>query len=74
MCTLRGLPAGTVVKSLPAKAGVAGDTGSVTGLGGSYRGRNGNPLQYSCWDNLMDRGVWWAIKHEIRKSQMQLGD
>ena len=74
MCTHRGLPAGTVVKSLPAKAGVAGDAGSVPGLGRSCRGRNGNPLQYSCWDNLMDRGVWWAIKHGIRKSQMQLGD
>ena len=35
---------------------------------------NGNPLQYSCPENPMDRGVWWAIVQRVAKSQTQLGD
>ena len=35
---------------------------------------NGNPLQYSCLGNLMDRGAWWAIAHDVTKSQTQLSD
>ena len=35
---------------------------------------NGNPLQYSCLENSMDRGAWWAIVHEVTKSQTQLSD
>ena len=50
-------PGGSVVKNLPANAG---DTGSILGLG-RYPGEgNGNPLQYSCLRNPMDRGAWWA--------------
>ena len=35
---------------------------------------NGNPLQYSCLGNLMDRGAWWAIAHEVTKSRTRLSD
>ena len=50
---LRGFPGGSVVKSLPAKAGDAGDTGSILGSERSHGGGNGNPLQYSCLGNSM---------------------
>ena len=40
---------------------IAGDMGSIPGSGRSPRKRNGNPLQYSCLENPMDRGIWWAI-------------
>ena len=41
----------------------AGDVGLIPGLGGSPGGGKGNPVQYSCLENLMDRGVWWATVH-----------
>ena len=41
----------------------AGDLASIPGLGGSPGGRHGNPLQYSCLENPMDRGAWWATVH-----------
>ena len=47
----------SVVKNLP---DTAGDTGSVPRSGRSHGEGNGNPHQYSCLGNLMDRGVWWA--------------
>ena len=46
----------------------AGDTGSIPGLGECPGEGNGNPLQYSCLDNSMDRGAWWAIVHGITKN------
>ncbi|CAI9162891.1 unnamed protein product [Rangifer tarandus platyrhynchus] len=46
----------------------AGDPVSILGLGSSPRGGNGNPLQYSCLENSMDRGAWWATVHGIVKS------
>ena len=46
-----------VVKNLPANAG---DTGSIPGLGRSSGEGNGNPLQYSCLENPMDKGAWQA--------------
>jgi len=49
-----------VVKNLPANAGDARDKGLIPGSGRSPEVRNGNSLQYSCWENSMDRGVWWA--------------
>ena len=58
-----------VVKNLPAKAGNVRDMGSVPGLGRSSRVGNGNPLQCSCLENLMDRGGWWAAVHGVTKSQ-----
>ena len=51
-----------VEKKLPAKAGDARDASSIRGLGRSSGGRNGNPLQYSCLGNHMDRRVWGAIQ------------
>ena len=56
-----------MVKNSPANAGDVGDAGSIPGLGRSPREGNGNPLQYSCLRNPMDRGVWWAIVHGITR-------
>ena len=61
-----GFPCGTVVKNLPAKAGVAWDTVWVPGLR-SPGGGNGNPFQYSCLENSMDRGAWQAAVHRVKK-------
>ena len=49
-----------VVKNPPASAGDAGGTGSIPGSGRSPGEGNGNPFQYSCLGNPMDRGAWWA--------------
>ena len=46
-----------------------GDTGSIPRLKRSSGGRNGNPLQYSCLENPMDRAAWWATVHGVTKSQ-----
>ena len=54
---------GSVVKNPPANGGVAGDAGSVTGLGRPLEEGNGNPLQYSCLGNPMKRGTWQATVH-----------
>ena len=54
-----------MVKNLLASAGDAGDMGSIPGLERSPGGGNGNPLQYSCLENFMDRGTWWATVHGI---------
>ena len=63
-----------MVKNPPANAGDIRDTGSIPGLGRSPRGGNGNPLQYSCLENSMDRGAWWATAHGVTKSQTRLRD
>ena len=52
----------------------AGDLGSIPGSGRSPRGGNGNPLQYSCLEDSMDRGAWQTAVHRIAKSQTRLGD
>ena len=54
-----------MIKNLPANAG---DVGSIAGLGRSPGEGNGNPLQYSCLGNPMDRGACWATVHEVAKS------
>ena len=59
-----GFPDGSVVKNLPASAG---DVGSVPELGRSPGEGNGNPLQYSCLENPMDRGAWQATVHRVTK-------
>ena len=64
VCSLAG---DSVVKNLPAIAGYARDTGSVPGLGQSPGGGHGNPLQYSCLENPMDREAWWATVHRVEK-------
>ena len=50
-----------VVKNPPASAGDVKDVGLISGLGRSPGGGNGNPLQYSCLENPMDRGAQWAL-------------
>ena len=57
-----------VVKNLPANAGDIRDVGSISGSGRSPGGGHGNPLQYSCLENPMDRGAWRAIVHRVIKS------
>ena len=52
-----GFPGSAVAKNLPDNAEAAGDTGSIPGSGRSPRIGNGNPLQYSCLGNSMDRGA-----------------
>ena len=52
----------------------AGDLGSISGLGRSPGEGNGNPLQYSCVENPMDRGAWRATVHGVPKSRTQLSD
>ena len=54
---------GTSVKNMPAKAGDAGDSGLIPGSERSTEEGNDNPLQFSCLENSMDRGVWWAKVH-----------
>ena len=61
-----------VVKNLPAIAGDVRDVGSIPGSGRSPGGGHGNPLQYSCLENLMDRAVWQATVHSVVKSRTQL--
>ena len=67
MYVYMGFPGGSVVKNPPAKTGDAGDMGLIPGLG-RFPGGNGNPLQYSCLENPLDRGVWKATVHEVSKS------
>ena len=62
-----GFPGGSAVKNPPAKAG---DSGSIPGSRRSPRRRNGNPLQYSCLENPMDRGAWWASPWGHKESDM----
>ena len=50
------------------------DTSSIPGSGRSSGEGNGNPLQYSCLENPMDRGVWWATVHGVAKSQTRLSN
>ena len=61
-----------MVENFPASAGGTRDTDSISGLGRSPRVRNGNPPQYSCLENSMDRVVWWAIVHGVTKNWTQL--
>ena len=52
----------------------AGDPDSTSGLGRLPGEGDGNPLQYSCQENSMDRGAWWATVHGVAKSQTQLSN
>ena len=63
-----------MVKNPPANAGDARDAGSIPGLGRSSRVGNGNSLQYSCLENPMDGGAWWAAVHGAAESQTRLSD
>ena len=59
----------SVVKNLPA---YTGDTSSILGLGRSPGGGNGHPLLYSCLENPMDRGIWWATVRGVAENWTQL--
>ena len=61
-------PVTQLVKILPNDTGDRGDMGSIPGLGRFPREGNGNPLQYSCLENSMDREAWWATVHRVAKS------
>ena len=58
-----------MIKNLPANAEDIRDTGLNPGSGRSPERRNGNSLQYSCLENPMDRGAWWATAPRVAKSQ-----
>ena len=57
---MKGFPGSIVLKNPPANAEDARDTGLIPGLGRSPGVGNGNPLQYSCLENSMDKEAWWA--------------
>ena len=59
-----------VVKKPPTNTGDVRDTGSIPGSGRSPGIGNGNPFQYSCLKNSLDRGAWWAVVHEVTESDM----
>ena len=61
-----------MVKNLPANARGTGDSGSIPGSGRSPGERDGNPLQYSCLENPMDRRVWWATVYRVTNSRTLL--
>ena len=79
MCILRVLPelpgdvgasqVALVVKNPPANAGDIRGTAWIPGSGVSPGGQQGNPLQYSCLENPMDRGAWWVTVHGIAQSR-----
>ena len=69
---IRDFPGGTIGKNPPAYARDIRDLGSIPGSGKFPGGGNGNPLQYSCLENPIDRGAWWAIFHRDAKSQPPL--
>ena len=64
-----GLPLWLNDKESDHNAGDTGDLGSIPGSERSPEGGHGNPLQYSCLENPMDRGAWWATVHRVIKSQ-----
>ena len=61
---------GSAGKEFAYNAGDTGDAGSIPGSGGSPREGNGNPLQYSCMENPMDRGAQWVIVQRVEKSRI----
>ena len=66
-----GFPGGSEVKASSCNAG---ELGSIPGSGRSPGEGNGNPFQYSCLENPMDGGAWWATVHGVAKSWMRLSD
>ena len=68
---IKGFPGGSDGKE---SACNSGDPGLIPRLGRSPREGNGNPLQYSCLENSMDKGAWWTTVDEVAKSWTQLSD
>ena len=69
-----GFPGGTVVKNPPTNARDARDVGSTPGSGIHPEEAHGNPLQYSCLENPMDRRAWWATVHGVTENWTRLSD
>ena len=69
-----GLPQWLSSEESACSAGNSGDAGLIPVSGRSPGGINGNPLQYSCLENSMDKGAWQAVVHGLAKSQTQLSD
>ena len=63
---LLGFPSGSDGKEFTCNAG---DLGSIPGLGRYPGGGHGNPFQYSCLENPIDREAWWTTVHGVTKSQ-----
>ena len=61
-----------MVKDPPVNAGDRRDVGSIPGWGRSPGGGHSNPLQYSCLENPLERGAWWAISHSVAESWTRL--
>ena len=64
-----GFPGGSDGKESASNAGATGDADSILGSGISPEGGDGNPLQYSCLENPLDRGAWQATVHGVTKGQ-----
>ena len=70
LCCISGAPqVPLVVKNWPATAGDVINAGSIPGSGRDPGGGHGNPFQYSCLENPMDRGAWWAMVHRVMKNR-----
>ena len=69
-----GFPGGTVVKNSPASAGIIRDVGLIPESGKPPEEGNDKPLQYSCLENSIDKGAWWATVHGITKIRTQVRD
>ena len=67
----KGFPCSSVSKEFACSAR---DPSSIPGLGRSPGEANGNPLQYPCVENLLDRGTWWIAVHGVAKSRARLSD
>ena len=67
-----GFPGGTIIKNPPSTVGDARHMSLIPGSGRSPGVGNGNMIQYSCLENPMDRGAWWAAVHRVAKSQTLL--
>ena len=72
MCVLIEIPGGSAIKDIPANAGDARDMGSIPRSGRSSGEENGNPVQYLCLENTMERGAWWVAIHGVTKSWIRL--
>ena len=69
LCIKRASHVALVVKSPPTNGGSVKEVSSIPGLGRSPGGGHGNPLQYSCLENPMDRGAWWTTVHTVAKTR-----
>ena len=71
---MRASQVALVAKNPPANAGDTGDPGSIPGSRRSPGVGNGDPLEYSCLENPVNREAWWAMVHRVTESQIQLSE